>query len=79
MFSMVVCFGLFHSLVFLPVLLSLIGPGSYSYDVNSFSSTQNNQEIPEISTTSPVKTSEPTVEKYSPIYPNTNLPNLVQS
>ena len=78
MFSMVVCFGLFHSLVFLPVLLSLIGPGSYSYDVNSFSSTQNNQEIPEISTTS-VKTSEPTLEKYSPIYPNTNLPDLVQS
>jgi hypothetical protein len=79
MFSMVVCFGLFHSLVFLPVLLSLIGPGSYSYDVNSFSSTQNNQEIPEISTTSTVKTSEPTLEKYSPIYPNTNLPDLVQS
>ncbi len=28
MFAMVVLFGLFHGLVFLPVLLSLVGPSS---------------------------------------------------
>jgi hypothetical protein len=28
-FTVVICFGLFHGLVFLPVLLSLIGPQPY--------------------------------------------------
>ena len=44
MFGMVVVFGLFNGLFFLPVLLSLIGPGSNnshhpenSYDVNNSS------------------------------------------
>ena len=42
MFGMVVLFGLFHGLIFLPVMLSLIGPeGPESQDTLK----QNNQEV----------------------------------
>ena len=49
MFGMVVVFGLFNGLFFLPVLLSLVGPGSSSYhpensfDANSSSPSKNGQ------------------------------------
>ena len=48
MFGMVVMFGLFHGLIFLPVLLSLIGPSSPPLSSiskpESHSSIQENQE-----------------------------------
>ena len=51
MFGMVVVFGLFNGLFFLPVLLSLIGPGSNnshhpenSYDVNNSSPSKNDDQ-----------------------------------
>jgi hypothetical protein len=41
MFAMVVIFGLFHGLVFLPVLLSLMGPSSPAF--NNCSSNEDDE------------------------------------
>ena len=32
MFFLVITFGIYHGLVFFPVLLSLLGPGAYDHD-----------------------------------------------
>ena len=41
MFFLVVVFGLFHGLVFLPVILSLIGPAPYADHTNTVEAREN--------------------------------------
>ena len=57
MFGMVVLFGLFHGLIFLPVMLSLIGPQSqaenFSKSIAKEEDTLDNQEAKHLSIESP--------------------------
>ena len=57
MFGMVVLFGLFHGLIFLPVMLSLIGPQSQSdgpsKSIANDEDTLDNQEAKHLSIESP--------------------------
>ena len=46
-FTLVIVFGLYHGLIFLPVLLSLVGPASYSTSSKEVSEDPKNEVEPQ--------------------------------